>query len=129
MQIIRALLSLVEEILSSDCSMHVLFSCALSVAGEKAQLSSLSLFNLSLQLSFLAVVTEIRSLIFRSTKQKQITYSSLLLNTYINSVEQLHLLPILMSVRYVCSRLIVGIAISNPMEGISVRLLCLFVVV
>jgi hypothetical protein len=72
--------------------MHVLFSCALCAAGEKAQLSSLSLFNLSLYLSFPAVVAEIRSLIFRNTKQKQITSNSLLLITYINSVEKCALL-------------------------------------
>jgi hypothetical protein len=72
--------------------MHVLFPCALSADGEKAQLSSLSLFNLSLYLSFPAVVAEIRSLIFRNTKQKLITPNSLLLITYINSVEQFTLL-------------------------------------
>jgi hypothetical protein len=72
--------------------MHVLSSCALSAAVEKAQLSSLSLFNLSLYLSFPAVVAEIWDLIFRNTKQKQITSNSLLLITYINSVEQCTLL-------------------------------------
>jgi hypothetical protein len=34
-----------------------------------------------------------------------------------------------MSVRYVYNRWIVGIAVSNPTEGMAVRLLCLFVVV
>jgi hypothetical protein len=77
----RALLSLLEEIPSCDFPMHVLFSCAFSAVGDKAQLSSLSLFNLSLYLSFPAVVTEIRSLIFRNTKQKQIRSKSLLLIT------------------------------------------------
>jgi hypothetical protein len=33
-----------------------------------------------------------------------------------------------MFVRYVCSRLFVGIAVSNPTEGVAVCLLCLFVV-
>lgn len=73
--------------------MHVLFPCALSADGEKAQLPSLSLFNLSLYLSFSAVLAEILSLIFRNTKQKLITSNSLLLITYINSVEQFTLLP------------------------------------
>jgi len=65
----------------------VLFSCALSAAGEKAQLSSLSLSSLSLYLSFPAVVAEILALIFRNTKQKQFTSNSLLLIIYINLVE------------------------------------------
>ena len=97
---------------------------------RQAQLSSLSLFSLSLYLSFPAVVAAIQSLIFRNTKQKQITSNSLLLITYINSAEQCTLLVDL-DVRALCLQSLVfrdrGFESHWGHDCSSVVFVCLFV--